>query len=195
MSRGDDIAAARAMGADLAYMGTRFLATDEAQVDERYKQMIIDSQSSDIVWVILIFILYCIWCSLACFLSCSCLFFCYFEKKVTRKESVVWTPTFLRHRFLPLAWIRTISRNASTISILAKSSIRPRRGKTFGAQVSWFWDSFALLLRLSALVVLLFVFFLSFWSLLSFAFALSFINSSSHMIITVTMQARVSAHG
>ena len=43
ISHGQDIAAARAMGADLAYAGTRFIATDEAVVDEKYKQMILDS--------------------------------------------------------------------------------------------------------------------------------------------------------
>ena len=50
ISRGSDIAAAKAMGADLAYMGTRFLNTQESLVQPEYKQMIIDSQSSDIFY-------------------------------------------------------------------------------------------------------------------------------------------------
>ncbi|GAA3975594.1 nitronate monooxygenase family protein [Allohahella marinimesophila] len=50
LSNGRDIAAAEMMGADLAYMGTRFLATTEANVTDDYKQMLIDSQSADIVY-------------------------------------------------------------------------------------------------------------------------------------------------
>lgn len=50
LSHGRDIAAAEAMGADMAYMGTRFLATKEANVTEAYQQMLIASQASDIVY-------------------------------------------------------------------------------------------------------------------------------------------------
>ncbi len=50
ISRGNDIAAAKAMGADLAYMGTRFINTKESLVQPEYKQMIVDSGSSDIVY-------------------------------------------------------------------------------------------------------------------------------------------------
>jgi nitronate monooxygenase len=50
MSRGRDIVAARAMGADLAYFGTRFIASREANAPEAYKQMIVDSASADIVY-------------------------------------------------------------------------------------------------------------------------------------------------
>jgi nitronate monooxygenase len=39
ISHGQDVAAARAMGADLAYMGTRFLATQEANTDEAFRQV------------------------------------------------------------------------------------------------------------------------------------------------------------
>jgi nitronate monooxygenase len=38
------------MGADMVVMGTRFIATKEANADAAYKQMIVDSQSSDIVY-------------------------------------------------------------------------------------------------------------------------------------------------
>jgi len=38
------------MGADLAYMGTRFINTEESKADEGYRQMIIDSGASDIVY-------------------------------------------------------------------------------------------------------------------------------------------------
>ncbi|MBD2858293.1 nitronate monooxygenase [Spongiibacter sp. KMU-158] len=50
ISRGSDIAAALAMGADLAYMGTRFINTREALVQDNYKQMILDSSASDIFY-------------------------------------------------------------------------------------------------------------------------------------------------
>lgn len=50
ISRGDDIAAARAMGADFAYIGTRFIASAEANAVEAYKQIIVDSASKDIVY-------------------------------------------------------------------------------------------------------------------------------------------------
>ena len=42
--------AAQAMGADAAYIGSPFIATPEANADERYKLMIVDSDSSDIVY-------------------------------------------------------------------------------------------------------------------------------------------------
>lgn len=47
---GSGILVARAMGADLAYMGTRFIATTEANADLRYKQMIVDSKAADVVY-------------------------------------------------------------------------------------------------------------------------------------------------
>ncbi len=50
MSSGGDILAAQAMGADLAYMGTRFIATEEAHAVADYKQMIVDSSTADIVY-------------------------------------------------------------------------------------------------------------------------------------------------
>ncbi len=50
MSSGGDVLAAQAMGADLAYMGTRFIATEEAHAVPDYKQMIVDSSAADIVY-------------------------------------------------------------------------------------------------------------------------------------------------
>jgi nitronate monooxygenase len=50
MSSGADVLAAQALGADMAYIGTRFLATREANVDGGYKQMIVASSSDDIVY-------------------------------------------------------------------------------------------------------------------------------------------------
>lgn len=44
------VASALAMGADLAYMGTRFIATDEANADQGYKDMLIQSAADDIVY-------------------------------------------------------------------------------------------------------------------------------------------------
>jgi len=50
ITSGSDVLAARAMGADLAYSGTRFIASDEANAVPDYKEMIVASQSSDIVY-------------------------------------------------------------------------------------------------------------------------------------------------
>lgn len=50
LSNGSDIAAAQVMGADLAYMGTRFIATLEASVQEQYKQQLLQSSAADIVY-------------------------------------------------------------------------------------------------------------------------------------------------
>ena len=50
ISKGGDVAAAQMMGADLAYMGTRFLATRECQVTDAYKQMLIDATAMDIIY-------------------------------------------------------------------------------------------------------------------------------------------------
>ena len=50
ITSGSAILAARAMGADLAYMGTRFIATEEAHAEERYKQMIVEGSASEIVY-------------------------------------------------------------------------------------------------------------------------------------------------
>jgi nitronate monooxygenase len=49
IASGRSIMAALAMGADLAYIGSAFIATTEANADERYKQMIVDSSADDIV--------------------------------------------------------------------------------------------------------------------------------------------------
>jgi nitronate monooxygenase len=50
MSRGNDALAAQAMGADLAYFGTRFIATREANAPADYKCMIVESAAADIVY-------------------------------------------------------------------------------------------------------------------------------------------------
>lgn len=50
ISTGRDIASAMQMGADLAYMGTRFINTEESKAPEDYKKMIIESGASDIVY-------------------------------------------------------------------------------------------------------------------------------------------------
>ena len=47
---GHSIAGALAMGADLAYLGTRFIATEEANADKGYKDMLIESSADDIVY-------------------------------------------------------------------------------------------------------------------------------------------------
>ena len=50
IATGDAILAAQAAGADLAYIGTRFLATPEASVPERYKEQILEAAAADIVY-------------------------------------------------------------------------------------------------------------------------------------------------
>lgn len=50
ITNGSAILAAEAMGCDLAYIGTRFIATKEAAAKEGYKQMIVESNSGDIVY-------------------------------------------------------------------------------------------------------------------------------------------------
>jgi nitronate monooxygenase len=50
IANGGSILAAQAMGADLAYMGTRFIATQEAHAVEAYKHAILNAKSSDIVY-------------------------------------------------------------------------------------------------------------------------------------------------
>ena len=50
ISTGRDIASAMQMGADLAYMGTRFINTEESKAPQEYRQMIIDSGASDVVY-------------------------------------------------------------------------------------------------------------------------------------------------
>lgn len=50
ISTGRDIASAMQMGADLAYMGTRFINTEEAKAPDEYKKMIIDAGASDVTY-------------------------------------------------------------------------------------------------------------------------------------------------
>lgn len=50
ISTGAQIRAAEVLGADLAYLGTRFIATQEAAVDQRYKDMIREGTSSDLMF-------------------------------------------------------------------------------------------------------------------------------------------------
>ncbi|SCX39398.1 nitronate monooxygenase [Klenkia marina] len=50
IAHGSSVLAAQAAGADLAYIGSAFLATAEAQAAEGYKQMVVDSSASDIVY-------------------------------------------------------------------------------------------------------------------------------------------------
>lgn len=50
LSTGGDIAAALMMGADLAYMGTRFIATTESTASAANKQMLVDATAADIIY-------------------------------------------------------------------------------------------------------------------------------------------------
>ncbi len=50
IANGGSILAAQAMGADLAYMGTRFIATQEAHAVDDYKRAIVNASASDIVY-------------------------------------------------------------------------------------------------------------------------------------------------
>lgn len=50
MSSGLDVLAAQAMGADFAYMGTRFIATQEAEAVPAYKELLVEAAAGDIVY-------------------------------------------------------------------------------------------------------------------------------------------------
>ncbi len=50
ISTGDAVLAAQSMGADFAYIGSAFIATEEARASEAYKQCIVDCNSDDIVY-------------------------------------------------------------------------------------------------------------------------------------------------
>ncbi|MGE7417960.1 NAD(P)H-dependent flavin oxidoreductase [Methylobacterium tarhaniae] len=50
ITTGDAILAAQAMGADLAYMGTRFIATQEANAAPAYKEMIVGTTAADVMY-------------------------------------------------------------------------------------------------------------------------------------------------
>ena len=50
ISNGSSILAAQAMGADFAYMGTRFIASQEAHANSAYKDAIVQAQAADIVY-------------------------------------------------------------------------------------------------------------------------------------------------
>lgn len=50
ISKGEQIVAAQALGVDLVYMGTRFIATQEANAQAAYKRMVLDAAAGDIVY-------------------------------------------------------------------------------------------------------------------------------------------------
>lgn len=50
IATGGGILAAQAMGADMAYIGSPFIATNEARAADGYKQMIVDSNAADVVY-------------------------------------------------------------------------------------------------------------------------------------------------
>jgi nitronate monooxygenase len=50
IATGDAILSAQAMGADLGYIGSAFIATEEANAEQAYKQAIVDYNSADIVY-------------------------------------------------------------------------------------------------------------------------------------------------
>jgi nitronate monooxygenase len=50
ITKGEQIVAAQALGVDLVYMGTRFIATQEANAQAEYKQMVLNAAAGDIVY-------------------------------------------------------------------------------------------------------------------------------------------------
>ncbi len=50
IATGDAVLAAQAMGADFAYIGSRWLATKESNVDDAYRQAIVESAAADIIY-------------------------------------------------------------------------------------------------------------------------------------------------
>lgn len=49
LNHGHEILAAQLLGADLAYLGTRFIASQESHAGDAYKQMLLDAQAADII--------------------------------------------------------------------------------------------------------------------------------------------------
>ncbi|MGN8248722.1 NAD(P)H-dependent flavin oxidoreductase [Pseudomonas sp. SMV7] len=49
LNHGHELLAAQVLGADLAYMGTRFIATSESQAESAYKQMLLGAHAADII--------------------------------------------------------------------------------------------------------------------------------------------------
>jgi nitronate monooxygenase len=49
ISTGESVLAIQALGADLAYMGTRFIATEESDASDKYKDMVINSSANQII--------------------------------------------------------------------------------------------------------------------------------------------------
>ena len=49
LNHGHEILAAQLLGADLAYLGTRFIATQESHAGEAYKQMLLEAKAADII--------------------------------------------------------------------------------------------------------------------------------------------------
>jgi nitronate monooxygenase len=50
IATGEAVLAAQAMGADFGYIGSPFIATEEARADQRYKEMIVEANSTDIIY-------------------------------------------------------------------------------------------------------------------------------------------------
>jgi len=50
MNHGAQVLAAEAMGADVAYLGTRFIGTRESAASDAYKQMLVDARAEDILY-------------------------------------------------------------------------------------------------------------------------------------------------
>lgn len=50
LASGSDVLAARALGADLAYLGTRFVATKESLASDAYRAMLVDASAGDVVY-------------------------------------------------------------------------------------------------------------------------------------------------
>jgi len=50
IATGDAVLAAQAMGADLAYIGSAFIATEEANAEQAYKQAIVDCTADDVIY-------------------------------------------------------------------------------------------------------------------------------------------------
>ncbi len=50
ISTGEQVLACRAAGADIAYIGTRFIATQESMADQEYKDMVVSARAEDIVY-------------------------------------------------------------------------------------------------------------------------------------------------
>ena len=111
IASGSAILGALAMGADFAYIGSAFIATEEARAAQEYKQSIVDSNSDDIVYRI---------CSPVCMATTWLL----------PSAAPAWTPTTCP-RATPARWtlVATSPKRGKTFGVVVKALVLSTRSK------------------------------------------------------------------